>query len=46
MSQSAFDASLALQMLCFMGNDIKEGLPAVKERRERRFPSASDAPVQ
>ncbi|MGB3045507.1 MAG: enoyl-CoA hydratase/isomerase family protein [Xanthobacteraceae bacterium] len=46
MSQPAFDASLALEMLCFMGNDIKEGLAAVKEKREPRFPSASDTPVQ
>jgi enoyl-CoA hydratase len=39
-SQPAFDASLALEMLCFMGNDIKEGLAAVKEKREPRFPSS------
>jgi len=44
-SQPAFDASLALEMLCFMGNDIKEGLAAVKEKREPRFPSAAGTPI-
>lgn len=43
MSQPAFDASLALEMLCFMGNDIKEGLAAVKEKREPRFPSTENS---
>ena len=40
MSQPAFDASLALEMLCFMGDDVKEGLAALKEKREPQFPSA------
>ncbi|ETR78561.1 enoyl-CoA hydratase [Afipia sp. P52-10] len=40
MSQPAFDASLALEMLCFMGEDVKEGVAAIKEKREPRFPSA------
>jgi len=39
-SQPAFDASLAFEMLCFLGDDAKEGVAAVKERREPRFPSA------
>lgn len=39
-SQPAFDASLALEMLCFLGDDAKEGVAAVKEKREPRFPSA------
>jgi len=40
MSQPAFDASPALEMLCFLGDDVKEGVAAVKEKREPRFPSA------
>ena len=39
-SQPAFDASLALEMLCFLGDDAKEGVAALKEKREPRFPSA------
>jgi len=41
LSQPAFDASLAMEMLCFMGNDVKEGVAALKEKREPRFPSAA-----
>lgn len=41
MSQPAFDASLAFEMLCFMGEDVKEGVAAIKEKREPRFPSAT-----
>ncbi|MEW6769569.1 MAG: enoyl-CoA hydratase/isomerase family protein [Pseudomonadota bacterium] len=40
MFQPAFDASLALEMLCFLGDDAKEGVAAAKEKREPRFPSA------
>lgn len=40
MSQPAFDASLAMEMLCFMGDDVKEGIAAIKEKREPKFPSA------
>ena len=39
-SQPAFDASLAFEMLGFMGEDIKEGVAALKEKREPKFPSA------
>ncbi len=39
-SQPAFDASLAMEMLCFLGDDAKEGVAALKEKREPRFPSA------
>jgi len=35
-----FDASLALEMLTFLGPDIAEGLDAVIERRAPDFPSA------
>jgi enoyl-CoA hydratase len=41
MFQPAFDASLAMEMLCFMGDDVKEGIAAIKEKREPQFPSAS-----
>jgi len=35
-----FGESLALEMLGFLGPDAREGLAAVRERREPRFPSA------
>ena len=35
-----FDASLAYEMLCFLGEDMHEGLAAIREKREPRFPSA------
>jgi enoyl-CoA hydratase len=38
--QPAFDASLAMEMLCFLGDDVKEGVAALMEKREPRFPSA------
>jgi enoyl-CoA hydratase len=40
MAQPAFDNSLALEMLSFLGADAKEGLAAFKEKRKPRFPSA------
>jgi enoyl-CoA hydratase len=33
----AFDASVAYEMLSFMGDDVREGATALKERREPRF---------
>jgi enoyl-CoA hydratase len=36
---TAFDYSLALEMLGFFGEDIQEGLNAVRERRDPKFPS-------
>jgi enoyl-CoA hydratase len=36
----AFGESVALEMLGFLGPDAREGLAAVRERREPRFPSA------
>ncbi len=36
----AFDTSLALEMLGFFGDDVKEGLNAVREKREAKFPTA------
>ena len=35
-----FDNSLALEMLGFLGADVKEGLAAVREKRKPDFPSA------
>jgi enoyl-CoA hydratase len=35
-----FDQSLALEMLSFMGPDVREGAKAIRERRPPRFPSA------
>jgi enoyl-CoA hydratase len=37
---TAFDYSLALEMLGFFGEDVQEGLDAVRERRDPKFPSA------
>ena len=37
---TAFDYSLALEMLGFFGSDVREGLAAVKEKRTPDFPSA------
>jgi enoyl-CoA hydratase len=34
----SFDASLALEMLGFTGPEVKEGLSALREKREPRFP--------
>ncbi len=35
-----FDNSLAMEMLCFLGPDVKEGLAALREKRQPDFPSA------
>ena len=40
MAGPAFDNSLALEMLCFLGEDAKEGVAAVREKRAPKFPSA------
>ena len=39
-AHTAFDYSLALEMLGFLGDDVEEGLAAVKEKRAANFPSA------
>jgi enoyl-CoA hydratase len=35
-----FDQSIALEMLTFMGEDVREGLQAIREKRRPQFPSA------
>ena len=35
-----FDQSLALEMLTFMGPDVREGLRAIRDKRPPSFPSA------
>ena len=37
---TAFDYSLAVEMLGFFGDDVKEGLQALQQRRDPSFPSA------
>ena len=39
-AHTAFDYSLALEMLGFLDDDVREGLAAVKEKRQPNFPSA------
>jgi enoyl-CoA hydratase len=38
----AFDASVAYEMLTFMGQDVVEGARAIQERRPPNFPDAAD----
>jgi enoyl-CoA hydratase len=40
MAGPIFDQSIALEMLTFMGEDVREGLQAIREKRPPRFPSA------
>src|SRR6476660_916730 len=35
-----FDQSIALEMLTFVGEDVREGAAAIREKRPPRFPSA------
>jgi enoyl-CoA hydratase len=41
MAAPAFEHSLALEMLGFLGEDAAEGVAAVREKRPARFPSGS-----
>ena len=40
-----FDQSAAYEMLTFMGEDVEEGLAALREKRPPEFPSAQSAPA-
>ena len=40
MAGPIFDQSVALEMLTFMDEDVREGLQAIREKRPPRFPSA------
>ena len=37
-----FESSLAMEMLCFLGEDAKEGVASVREKRAPKFPSANN----
>ncbi len=39
MARPIFDSSLAMEMLCFLGEDAAEGVAAVREKRAPLFPS-------
>ena len=40
MAGPIFDQSIALEMLTFMDEDVREGAAAIREKRAPRFPSA------
>jgi enoyl-CoA hydratase len=40
MARPIFESSLAMEMLCFLGEDAQEGVKAVREKRAPEFPSA------
>jgi enoyl-CoA hydratase len=40
MARPIFESSLAMEMLCFLGEDVKEGVASVREKRAPKFPSA------
>ena len=40
MARPIFESSLAMEMLCFLGEDAAEGVAAVREKRAPNFPSA------
>jgi enoyl-CoA hydratase len=39
----SFDASLALEFLCFTGDEVREGIASLKEKRRAEFPK--DSPI-
>ncbi|MEI8305095.1 MAG: enoyl-CoA hydratase/isomerase family protein [Burkholderiales bacterium] len=39
MARPIFDSSLAMEMMCFLGDDAAEGVAAVREKRAPVFPS-------
>ena len=40
MARPIFESSLAMEMMCFLGEDAKEGVASVREKRAPKFPSA------
>ncbi|MDP3412615.1 MAG: enoyl-CoA hydratase/isomerase family protein [Polaromonas sp.] len=40
LARPIFESSLAMEMLCFLGEDAKEGVASVREKRAPKFPSA------
>lgn len=40
MARPVFESSLAMEMLCFLGDDVREGIASVREKRPPVFPSA------
>ena len=46
MARPIFESSLAMEMLCFLGEDAAEGVASVREKRAPRFPSASRSTAQ
>lgn len=40
MARPIFDNSLAMEMLCFLGDDVQEGVEAVRNKRPPRFGSS------
>ena len=42
MARPIFESSLAMEMLCFLGEDAKEGVASVREKRAPEFPSAQN----
>jgi len=41
LARPVFESSLAMEMLCFLGEDAPEGVAAVREKRAPKFPSAN-----
>ena len=39
----SFDASLALEFLCWTGDEVREGIDSLREKRRPEFPK--DSPV-
>jgi enoyl-CoA hydratase len=42
MARPIFESSLAMEMLCFLGEDAKVGVASVREKRAPKFPSAQN----
>jgi enoyl-CoA hydratase len=40
MASPIFESSLRMEMLCFMGEDAKEGIASIREKRAANFPSS------